>query len=242
MRTRDWILGNTVEATAMSRKYHCLQELQSCRRQECHLVIASHHQYHRSIMTKKSITRNQCSPKPKNRCPPTLGGNLIEVWPVVWFFRSSRRSKHVWPRVKETVNVTVKLKSATFNNHHPTSWNWLSTVLTHNLQIAWDQPKKQNNKQNNKQLTLRFFTLYFYQIFNAATGTMTERWTKGGHFEISYVWYDETNFNDEYSYYEHSPSVCILPTFTMNTDFSACNNAITWGFFDRRIEQQTALQ
>ncbi len=41
----------------------------------------------------------------------------------------------------------------------------------------------------------------------------------GGNCEISYVWYDGTNFNYEYSYYEHSPSICVLPTFTMNTVF-----------------------
>ncbi len=90
----------------------------------------------------------------------------------------------------------------------------------HNLQIAWDQPKKTNNKQNNKQPTLRVF---YFSLCISIKYSMQRIWhhdrtmNEGSNCEISYVWYDGTNFNYEYCYYEHSPSICVLPTFTINT-------------------------
>ncbi len=117
----------------------------------------------------------------------------------------------------------------------------LSTIIIQHHGIGWalcwhttsklleNQPKKQNNKQNNKQLTLRFFTLYFYQTFNAATGTMTERWTKGALLRSRmYDMMKQTSMTNTGIMNTHRPFV-YYPHSRWTQPFSVCNNVITLG-------------
>ncbi len=110
-------------------------------------------------------------------------------------------------------------------SNHGIGW----ALCWHNLQIAWDQPKKQNNKQNNKQLTQIFHFVFLSNIQCSESGTLTERWTKGAIVRSRmYDMMEQTSITNTVIMNTHRPPV-YHPHPRWTVFLCLANNVITLG-------------